>query len=884
MATLAFGIGGAAIAGAVAGSTASTAAVIAGLTATQIGFMVGSAIGGVIDSTIVFPMLMGSQKNQSGSRLDSLKLSMASEGTPINRVFGPECRVAANIIFLPDLVPVDVVESSGGKQGSSIEYQKYYADFIAMWAWCPRSPISRVRKIWADSKLIWDDGPVENQGNDVEFTRTDISVKAVVSTGQWYYRRIVFNIADRDFEGVEDLRSGATITVSGFTDPQNNGDFEVLRIADRGSMGGWDIEVQYVAGASVEVAGASITIHQEGVTGEPFVTEMRHYLGTSSQLPDPTYEASRGVGNTPAYRYRAYTYFEGFATRDFGNRIPSMNALIEEAETRTVASIISDIMLDHGYDEDEFDVSTVVGDCKGYVVAGAVNGIKAIEPLLVTYNIGVREENSKLFFFMRANSDTFDVTDGDLGCHEPGATGYPVPGQFTDVAAVSLPAQVFVSFYEPDQDWQRGTQGEKRRSYVKDSPQVIDLAVTMDADEARAIAKRLLWTAWVEQRRVRISLPPSYFTTQEGDFAVFSAFGQSYTMRADTVDIGYNLRVEIEGPIIQTQTTTQIAGAESPGGGGTATIYTPPLLIPIIQDIPAIADSHTTITGYYYGTFVSDSNRTWRNGTMMVSTDDATFSSVSTITQELTAGFTTAALGSASPGMWDYANTLEIDLVNGTLSSKTEAEVLAGSNWACVGGEIIAFCEAEALGESMWRISKLLRGLRGSENWIDTHSATEDFIVLSASPLGLAPLSFPSLSTDRYWRAVPDGGLVEDAFSVEVELTGRTIHPFAPTDLTASRDGSNNITYEWVRRTRAFFDEMSGLTPPLLETAEYYEIDVLDGSDVVVRTITASAVTTATYSAANQTTDGFTPGDPIKVRIYMKDPSYTRGGYLEATL
>jgi hypothetical protein len=60
-------------------------------------------------------------------------------------------------------------------------------------------------------------------------------------------------------------------------------------------------------------------------------------------------------------------------------------------------------------------------------------------------------------------------------------------------------------------------------------------------------------------------------------------------------------------------------------------------------------------------------------------------------------------------------------------------------------------------------------------------------------------------------------------------------------------------------------------------------VDIWDGVSVV-RTITGLSSPTASYSAANQTTDGLTPGDPVTVRIYQIGKYSLRGYVAEATI
>ena len=47
------------------------------------------------------------------------------------------------------------------------------------------------------------------------------------------------------------------------------------------------------------------------------------YTGTEDQLPDPTIESYKGVGNVPGYRGLAYVVFNDFQLEKFGNRIPN---------------------------------------------------------------------------------------------------------------------------------------------------------------------------------------------------------------------------------------------------------------------------------------------------------------------------------------------------------------------------------------------------------------------------------------------------------------------------------------------------------------------------------------------------------------------------------
>jgi hypothetical protein len=67
--------------------------------------------------------------------------------------------------------------------------------------------------------------------------------------------------------------------------------------------------------------------------------------------------------------------------------------------------------------------------------------------------------------------------------------------------------------------------------------------------------------------------------------------------------------------------------------------------------------------------------------------------------------------------------------------TRTELEVLNGANLLLVGQEIIQFADAEQLGPSDWRLSKLLRGRRGTEWAMSMHQVGEFVLVLDPAAL-----------------------------------------------------------------------------------------------------------------------------------------------------
>ena len=141
MATLVLGAAGAARGGSIGGA-------VLGVSAATIGGFVGSTVGSVVDSWII-SSLAPTQRIE-GARIDSLRITSATEGAVIPRLYG-RMRIGGNIIWATDFrEDTSTTTHGGGKTGGgkvkTTEYL-YYASFAV--ALC-EGPITGIGRSWAD--------------------------------------------------------------------------------------------------------------------------------------------------------------------------------------------------------------------------------------------------------------------------------------------------------------------------------------------------------------------------------------------------------------------------------------------------------------------------------------------------------------------------------------------------------------------------------------------------------------------------------------------------------------------------------------------------------------------------------------------------------------
>jgi hypothetical protein len=311
--------------------------------------------------------------------------------------------------------------------------------------------------------------------------------------------------------------------------------------------------------------------------------------------------------------------------------------------------------------------------------------------------------------------------------------------------------------------------------------------------------------------------------------------------------------------------------------------------IPYLRDIDADAAGKL---GYYVG-MDPQSNGGWRGGVLYNSSDDINWSNIGASFNPLAYGRATTVLAApANPWTWDYVNTLTVRMDEGAPSSTSALNVLNGRNVAILypSLEIIQFQNATLNMDGTYTLDTLLRGRRGTE-WACGTAGLGERVLFPLIQGGLAreQAALALLNATRYYKAITLGADINSTGTVQtVALKGRDLMPYAPCHITGSRDGSNNLLIQWQRRTRLGATNIVGGILTLAEDTESYDVVIVDGGGNVLRTFanvvpnsgpawTSPAFPHTTYSAANQTADGLTPGNPVHVVIYQNSAQVGRG-------
>ena len=175
--------------------------------------------------------------------------------------------------------------------------------------------------------------------------------------------------------------------------------------------------------------------------------------------------------------------------------------------------------------------------------------------------------------------------------------------------------------------------------------------------------------------------------------------------------------------------------------------------------------------------------------------------------------------------------------------------------------------------EHRYELSSLLRGRFNTESFVDSHSAGERFILLDVT-LSRQTTALVNQGLTKHYKPVSIGDTLGNTQSQQFRWNAECLKPYSPVHIAGSRDGAGNLTISWVRRARINGQLRDHLDVALDEATEAYEVDILDGSQIV-RTISASNVT-CDYVAADHSDFGSVQ-QSVTVRVYQLSALVGRG-------
>jgi hypothetical protein len=562
-----------------------------------------------------------------------------------------------------------------------------------------------------------------------------------------------------------------------------------------------------------------------------------------------------------------------------------------------VSDIVTTICAKCGLPASRIDVTALDAyEVAGYFIDDTTDAAAAIEPLALMFQFVPVERDGKLVFQSKNRGNTPSAT---VSYSQALRVGDAEVYSETIVQDKELPVSVAINFIDPATDYQKNTVDASRTrapypSTASDNVEDFSLPVVLNASEAKKIAEVLLYGAWLERRQLNIQLPPDYLRLDAGDFInVILQDGSTYSgliMKAATgLDFStkYNLSQYASSVLVSYADAMVVEPIRS----------VPGLSVPAVAlflDIPLLRDADATSNvgsrGYWAALVYSNANQ-WP-GAELYSSNDAGVS-YSFFDETLASpawGYTISSLSAQPLGemfRFNYDAYVDIGIVTGfdQFSSAEELQVLNGANAIALVNadrsrvEILQFQEVTVINAGTLRLSKLLRGIRGTDVFAtETWTSGATAVLLTSSAINGLVTAVDQLGVSKTYKSVTYGTLIEDGLVQDFTYTGRDLMPYAPLHHSATASGAN-VNLAWVRRGRLLGELRDGTdTVPLSESSTEYELELFDAlGTTLVRTVLGLTSPAYTYLAADQVTDGLDAETALYVKVYQVSEAVGRG-------
>ncbi len=525
----------------------------------------------------------------------------------------------------------------------------------------------------------------------------------------------------------------------------------------------------------------------------------------------------------------------------------------------TLQALVETLLDEYGIADAQ--VGAIEGAIDGYVLADVVSLRSVLEPLADTFRFTAADSGSRLRFDGRIRAPDGTVGDADIAVSDKDTTRLSVTrGQETE-----LPHEMRIGFYDSGRDYERGTARVRRLRGTSARASGTSLAVAASVSTMESAAFVRLHDIWAARERFTFAVSPERVDIEVGDMLSLQVGDVARIVLVERVEDD-GLR-KVEARTIDPDAYRLARGGKDRPSTSTVTVLGKP--IAAFMDLPMLSPQDRAHAPYlavyarpWYGTAA-----VWRSAT------GESFASFATIGARASLGVLQSKLTPGPEGLWDRRRSLTVRLFSGTLSSRSDLQLLNGANALAVettngGWEVLQFANADLVADKTWRLSRLLRAQLGTEDAMAAGSVEGARVVVLNEAVVNLPLARADLGIPRIYRVGPARRNVADAAYAETTLTatGRGLRPFSPVHIRAHRDPvSGDVALTWVRRTRIEGDGWEGREVPLGESRESYEVLILDDG-TLLRTLAADEPA-VTYTAQRQIADFGALPDALTVSV-----------------
>ncbi len=657
-----------------------------------------------------------------------------------------------------------------------------------------------------------------------------------------------------------------------------------------------------------------------------FQTEnLEIYYGTDDQLPSPTIEENEGIGNVPGLRKVAYlvvknysletknfptvdvevtrgdapiisnitTYTKAASSGSSGNTGTTIQAPIISYSPLAIGSIdtIRTVIVDllgkinippEKIEFDDYCSNTTINGCIFKQDGSTPQSL--IEELQKAYFFFPQELGDRIKFLAQETPETETITEislGDLGVRESESADLVSPYKQTIVNPREIPSEFQFEYVNAERDYDLGSQTSYDASAThKNDANTRSTLIFTDTEGANIAWKTLQQLLQQSRKFEEIRIFPSRAEAiAPGSLIKIPINGEMTTIQVADKEVGTNELIQISGIIYENIDPELVINNDY---FPRTSINSTAVCGAVALDIPLIKDNDSDF-GLYIG--VEELSGSWQFGSIYISEDNGSnYSKLTNFTGTTITGLVTQTPGQHNPNIIDGKNEIIVELLGKkTLESIDNQNFLNQVNLGLFGKEIIAFQNAELIGNKTYKLSNLLRGLRGTEGAINQHMNGEQFVLLVGNGTKLKRIAGDAtdLGKNLLFKAVHAGQSLDDVNIVtSLTVTGEALKPYAPANpLIIENTANGDLLIKWQLRTRRYGELRNNLGITQADSNNSY-IEILDSINNLIRRVEV-ANSEYLYLAGQQAIDRGATLSQVSFNLAQKSDLIGQGKVLE---
>jgi hypothetical protein len=358
-----------------------------------------------------------------------------------------------------------------------------------------------------------------------------------------------------------------------------------------------------------------------------------------------------------------------------------------------------------------------------------------------------------------------------------------------------------------------GTRGER-----------VELPAVMTGDRAKALVEEALARKWRSGDRLRLNLGPSRISMRPGQALQLAGQAAFWVVTSVTIE-GLKVAIEAEHASAMLESLPADPGRattspDQPIGRTELALFEAPAAGDQPSEFPIVQAAGSSAGGW------KSVPLEWKLGSEALPG--------SAIQRRAVLGHAITILPERAPLVLDGLSTVTVRMADdaAALFHCDDDGLMAGANLAMLGNELIQFGRAEELEPGTYRLSRLLRGRRGTEWAAAGHEIGEPFCLVDQAvrPIELSPAAAGSMLT-AIAHGIGDAAPLPRA---ERLVSGEAMRPPSPCHLAGWVSGGL-LRAEWVRRSHrgwAWLDEV-GVADDSFSEAYRVTVEGPNGSVII---------------------------------------------------